>query len=348
MIRQKSVPKRCHSVQEPRGDHDEHQRRGPQPAAALGPQPGPKIGAEQRGCSDHQRQEQRGDELRHEPEDESRRDRERLPSRAGAPRVVGPAEEVVDAGAVAGEKRRLHVVAAQPVLEQQRPVDEQHENGDEPAERPGEPAPEGEDVEERDAAEKRVPEPQAELVVGKKAEPDWRGDDPELERGLLEEGDVRAGNGRRREPVAGPENLVHREGVDRLVVAEVGCAEADEERNAEQEENQRDRCQLASASACRSNTGCGRLPRIHCRRDHHPPGRPAASAVSRRVYYCARPFARPSRPDSRVAPCSADASSRRTAGERVSACDTRSVSCQRSVSGRARPSPASRRAGCRW
>ena len=43
-----------------------------------------------------------------------------------------------------------------------------------------------EDVEERDGAEERIPEPQAELVVRQQAEPDRRGDDPELERRLFE------------------------------------------------------------------------------------------------------------------------------------------------------------------
>ena len=62
------------------------------------------------------------------------------------------------------------------------------QHGDAPQTGPASRQPMQEDVDEGERAEQRVPEAEAELVVRKQAQPNRRGDDPELQRRLFEEG----------------------------------------------------------------------------------------------------------------------------------------------------------------
>ena len=72
---------------------------------------------------------------------------------------------------------------------------------------------------------------------GSQPGPHRQRDHPELERRLFEEGAVPVRNRPRHEPVAGRHHAVDREGIDGLVVVEIGCAQVDEQRQAEENEN---------------------------------------------------------------------------------------------------------------
>ena len=109
---------------------------------------------------------------------------------------------------------------------------------DSAADRPGQAHADQEDVDEGHRAEQRVPEPDAELVVRQQAEADRRGDDPELERRLLEKGFVFVRTALGRQPVADFEDAIDREGVDGFVVPDISAAETDEQRQAEQRERE--------------------------------------------------------------------------------------------------------------
>src|SRR5215210_3304754 len=91
-----------------------------------------------------------------------------------------------NAAALGHDKRRLHVVAAQPVFEHQRLVEEEDEDGDEPAGRASETPADPEDVEKRGGATERVPETEAEFVV-REAGLDAGSNDPEFQRRFFEE-----------------------------------------------------------------------------------------------------------------------------------------------------------------
>ena len=138
-----------------------------------------------------------------------------------------------DAAAVGQHDRGFHVVAAQSVLHDERTMNEQRQDGDKTADRAAQAPADCEDIEERDDAEGRVPEPQTELVVRKHAQANGQRDDPELERRLLEERLRLGGAALGREPVAVLEDSLDGVGVDGLVVTEIRPAEPDKQRPAE-------------------------------------------------------------------------------------------------------------------
>ena len=105
-------------------------------------------------------------------------------------------------------------------------------------------SPDQEHINERDSPEHGVPKAQPEFIVGKQAELDGQGDDPELQRGFFEErlrpiarvtGKRRLRARLRRQPLIGLEDAVDRIRVDRLVVVEIFRAQPDEEREAEEQ-----------------------------------------------------------------------------------------------------------------
>jgi len=140
----------------------------------------------QRAQREDDGKEERGDELRHESEDEVQADRNsvRLLPPALSRR---PAQKVIYAAAIAQEQRPFHVVCPKPVVEEQRPVDEQQHHRDGATHRTGEQAPDRKHVQKGHTAEERVPEAEAELIVRQQARADGRRDDPELQRRLFEE-----------------------------------------------------------------------------------------------------------------------------------------------------------------
>ena len=137
----------------------------------------------ERGGHEDGGQEEHGDELRHEAEDEVQPDRPRVRP-AG---TLRPAEEMPGGTGIRQDQGGFHVVAAQAVLDEQRFEREEHEQGDCPAHPPAHPPAKREDVEERQAAERRVPEAETEVVVGEDAGANRQGDQPEFQRRLLDE-----------------------------------------------------------------------------------------------------------------------------------------------------------------
>ncbi len=140
---------------------------------------------------------------------------------------------MIHAADVGEHEWRFHVVVAQAVLEEERVVDEQAEDGHQAAQGPRQPAAEREDIEEGHTAADHVPDAHAELVVRQQPELDRRGDNPEFERGLFEKGVALEGAERRVEPIAGRQDAIYGVGVDGLVILHVRPAEADEQRERE-------------------------------------------------------------------------------------------------------------------
>ena len=137
------------------------------------------------------------------------------------------------------QERRFHVVAAEAVVEEQRRVYEEHQHRDGAADRTDEARRRSGRRRRTPAAEERIPEAQAELVVRQQAQLDGRRDDPELERRLFEKRHVVLVGllfGSSQSPDL--EDAVDGEGVDRLVVLEIAAAETEEEREAEEREDE--------------------------------------------------------------------------------------------------------------
>ena len=154
------------------------------------------------------------------------------------PRLSRPSEKMEDATAIGEQERRLHRVAAQPVVEEQRLVSEEDEDGRSSAHRMNEPRSNQEHVDERHAAEQSVPESEAELVVRKHAEADRSRHDPELEWWLFEEDSIFVGAALGREPVARFDHSIDSERINRFVAFDVPAAQPHEQRQAEQHQHE--------------------------------------------------------------------------------------------------------------
>ena len=124
------------------------------------------------------------------------------------------------------------------MIEQQPVLREEDQHRGRPAQRTREAPADQEDVDESEAAEDTVPESEPELVERQQAQPNRERDDPELERGLLEKDGGIARAAERREPVPPLHDRVNGVRIDRLVVADIGPAETDEERDAERDEHE--------------------------------------------------------------------------------------------------------------
>ena len=222
----------------PGRNQEQREQSDPQPPAPVVPQPRTVGSNHKARDAEDERQKQRRHELRQEAEDEVEAHRSPMPGAQPGRSAIDRPEVVIDTAAIGEQQRRLHVVLAEPVLQQQRAVHEQDEHRSGSADRTCHALSDREHVEEGDAAEDDIPEPEAELVVGKQPCPDWRGDNPELQRRLLEEVDLFVRTAARSAPVAQLEDAVDRVGINGLVVPEIRATESDEERQAEKNDDQ--------------------------------------------------------------------------------------------------------------
>ena len=115
---------------------------------------------------------------------------------------------------------------------------EQHQHGDRAADRSGEPAADREDVDEGEAAEQRVPEAEPNSSCGSRPRRIGAATIQNFSGGFSRKAAVFVGAALGLEPVAGFEDAIDGEGVDGFVVLEIGAAETDEERQAEEREHE--------------------------------------------------------------------------------------------------------------
>ena len=181
-----------------------------------------------------ERQKERRHELGQEPEREIGAGRRGVPRRTAV--AVNPPREVKHAAAITEEERRLHVVAAQTVLVDERVEGEERERRRQPAQGSAESRAEEVDVDERDRAEERVEQPHADLVLRDHADFHQPRHHPELQRRFLEKWPIDL-DAARRQPLARLEDPVDRIRIDGFVAAQVPALEPDEERRAEEHDD---------------------------------------------------------------------------------------------------------------